>query len=126
MKNLFKNLILLLRTVLFEVEEKIRSYNINQLLYEQIFGNDLSLTNFREILDDALINTKDLEIVFAALKIDCKLFLSSDLPLIKESRTLGLNHTTKFVYVKPDNNFEQRLIEEINTAYNMGFCASGA
>ncbi|MDB5247727.1 MAG: hypothetical protein JWQ40_2121 [Segetibacter sp.] len=117
-KNLFKNLKILLRTVLSGVEERVCSYNIEQLLYEQIFDSDLSSTNFREILDDSLINTKDLEIVFAALKTNCKLFLSSDFPLIKETKTLGLNHTTEFVYINPDDNFEQRLGETINTAYN--------
>jgi hypothetical protein len=118
LKDLFKQLKLLLRTILTDIDFKIKEHKIEVLLYEQIFGSDLAMTNFREILDDSLINTKDLEIVFAALKANCNLFISSDLPLIKETMTLGLNHSTSFEYLNPDKMIENEIHKIINTVHN--------
>ena len=118
LKNLFKQLKLLLRTILIDIDFKIKEHEIEVMLYEQIFGFDLAMSNFREILDDSLINTKDLEIVFAALKTNCNLFISSDLPLIKETMTLGLNHTTSFEYLNPEENIENEIYRIINTVHN--------
>jgi len=118
LKNLFKQLKLLLRTILTDIDFKIKEHEIKVLLYEHIFGLDLAMSNFREILDDSLLNTKDLEIVFAALKANCNLFISSDLPLIKETMTLGLNYTTSFEYLNPDKKIENEIHRIINTVHN--------
>jgi len=121
LKNLFKQFKILLRTILTDIDFKIKEHEIKVLLYEQIFGLDLAMSNFREILDDSLINTKDLEIVFAALKANCNLFISSDLQLIKETMTLGLNHTTSFEYLNPDKKIENEIHRIINTVHNMRY-----
>lgn len=121
LKNLFKQLKILLRTILTDIDFKIKEHQIEVLLYEQIFGLDLCMSNFREILDDSLINTKDLEIVFAALKAKCNLFISSDLPLIKETMTLGLNHTTSFEYLNPNKNIEDEIHRLINMVHNIRY-----
>ncbi len=118
LKDLFKQMKILLRTILTDIDYKIKEHKINELLYEQIFGLDLSMSTFREILDESLINTKDLEIVFASLKMNCHLFISSDLPLINETLTLGLSHTTSFEYLNPDSNIGNEIDRIINTVHN--------
>ncbi|MBL7978061.1 MAG: hypothetical protein JNN12_06950 [Bacteroidetes Order II. Incertae sedis bacterium] len=103
MKNFFKQVKLYLRNYSYDIESDISSNKINVILFDQVFGNSYEILNFREILDTCFINPKDLEIVYTALSFYCKIFLTSDKPLVKECLSLGLNHCTNFVYINPEN-----------------------
>jgi hypothetical protein len=103
MKNFFKQTKIFLRKYYYNIAGHISSKNINVIWFEQVFGNSYEMLRFRELLDSSFINPKDLEIVYAALFHGCTIFLTSDKPLIKECLSLGLNHSTAFVYINPEN-----------------------
>jgi len=99
LKQFYKLVKYLLLKEYKNLEETLETNNVKIIYYEQVFGDPKKVVKFRMLLDDAILPTEDLEIIFSALSSNCRIFLTEDKKIHTYGYTLGLNHPMSFMTI---------------------------